>query len=59
MPTTAERNAVYDAIKKDVDELVNDLVPFFYRSTVMTQITTARILKIVDDAIAADAKVKS
>jgi hypothetical protein len=59
MPTTAERNAVYDAIKKDVDELVNDLVPFFYRSTVMTQITTARILKIVDDAIAADAKVRS
>jgi len=59
MATTVERNAVYDAIKKDVDELVNDLVPFFYRSTVMTQITTARILKIVDDAIAADAKARS
>jgi len=59
MATTVERNAVYDAIKKDVDELVNDLVPFFYRSKVMTEITTARILKIVDDAIAADAKARS
>ncbi len=59
MATKHERNAVYDALDADIKSLVSDLVPYMFRSTVTSQITTARILKLVDDAIAAYEKSKN
>jgi hypothetical protein len=53
MPTTAQRNAVYDALKGDIDLMVTDLVPSFLQDEVTQQITCSRVLKLVDDALAA------
>ncbi len=58
MATTAERNAVFDALHSDIEELVSDLVPRMFQYSVTNQITTARILRLVDDAIAAYEKAK-
>ena len=53
MPTTAQRNAVYDALKGDIDQMVTDLVPSFLQDEVIQQVTGDRVLKRVDDALTA------
>lgn len=59
MATTAQLNAVYNAIKADADQLVDDLVPSFLKDTAAQQITVARVLKFVNDAVAAYEKTAS
>ncbi len=53
MPTVADRNAVFDVVKKDIDALVNELMPAMFKASAEAQLTTQRILKIVDDALEA------
>jgi hypothetical protein len=53
MATTAQLNAVYDAIKADADQLIDDLVPSFLKDTAAQEITVARVMKFVNDAVSA------
>ena len=53
MATTEQLNAVFDALEADIHELSNDLVPSFLQNSVNAQITKARVLKLVTDAVKA------
>ena len=53
MATVAQINAAVDAIREDAVQLVDDLVPAFFKSSAEAKITTERVLKIARDAIAA------
>lgn len=57
MATTAQLNAVFDAVRADAKQLVDDLVPAFFRSSAEAQITFDRVMKIVKDSVAAYEKV--
>jgi hypothetical protein len=53
MATKDQINAVVDAVRADAKQLVDDLVPAFFRGSAEAQITIDRVLKIARDAIAA------
>lgn len=53
MATKAQMNAVYDAIRADAKKLIDDLVPFMFRSSAEAQLTVERVLHIARDAVAA------
>jgi hypothetical protein len=59
MATTAELNAVFTALKTDIDSLVSDLVPSFLQGEANQQITVARVLKLVTDGVAAYEQTKA
>lgn len=53
MATKDQINAVFDAVRADAKQLVDDLVPAFFRGSAEAQITFDRVMKIARDAIAA------
>ena len=52
MPTTAERNSAFDAVKVKVTEIKNSL-PGLLTGYIDKYLTTARILEMVDAALTA------